>query len=147
MKNILMIAFILLSNTFALLYFISINKIKKISKEYSKLFIDNAVMQEYIDIIKSKEADSISDEILDKENFIKFLSDSRDWAFGYIEDVQKTINKFVNDIEKDIDYFDKYGDTLSTERPDYDSLKRISVAYKELKNVLPNNKEIVGNNE
>jgi hypothetical protein len=70
------------------------------------------------------------------EDFLKFVSDSRDWAYQYIEDVQELLNKFITDIEPEILYFDTYGDLMSAE-PNYNSMKKISGAYKELKKMLP----------
>lgn len=70
------------------------------------------------------------------EDFLKFVSDSRDWAYEYIEDVQQKINRFITDIEPEIEYFDEYG-VVSSAYPHYYSMKKISDAYKELKKVLP----------
>jgi hypothetical protein len=70
------------------------------------------------------------------EDFLKFVSDSRDWAYQYIEDFQTSLNKFINDIEPEIAYFDEYGEVGSA-YPHYHSMKKISVAYKELKKLLP----------
>jgi hypothetical protein len=71
-----------------------------------------------------------------QEAFINFLNQSREWAFKYIEETQTIINKFIIDIEPDILYFDQYGDGLGA-KPNYDSMKRISEAFKKLKTVLP----------
>ena len=136
-KNILLIVFGLLSVCFLSSYFIVLNKFKKVSNTLKKTLIDNAVMQEYISIMKTNETKPITEELLDKENFIKFLSDSRDWAFSYIESVQKGLTKFVNDVDADVSYFDEYGEALSMSRPDYPLMKNISKAYKELKTLLP----------
>ena len=70
------------------------------------------------------------------EDFLKFISDSRDWAYTYIEDVQESLNKFITDIEPEITYFDEYG-IVGSSFPHYHSMKKISVAYKELKKLLP----------
>jgi hypothetical protein len=77
-----------------------------------------------------------SDNDVHKENFIKFLSDSRDWAYEYIEDVQSGLKKFVNEIEPEIAYFDEYG-LVGDAYPHYHSMKKISQEYKELKKLLP----------
>ena len=77
-----------------------------------------------------------SDSDVHKENFIKFLSDSRDWAYEYIEDVQESISSFVSEVEPEIAYFDEYG-LVGDAYPHYHSMKKISQAYKELKKVLP----------
>ena len=98
-------------------------------------------MQEYIDIMKSKENNEISDELVDKENFIKFLSDSRDWAFKYIEDVQFGIKEFIDSVEPDFSYFDEYGEVGSA-YPHYEAMVRINKAYKQLKTLMPKEEEI-----
>ena len=70
------------------------------------------------------------------EAFLKFVSDSRDWAYQYIDDVQESLTKFITDIEPEIAYFDEYG-VVGTAYPHYHSMKKISSAYKELKKMLP----------
>lgn len=70
------------------------------------------------------------------EDFLKFVSDSRDWAYQYIEDVQKVIDKFIKDIEPEIDYFDEYSVAYPI-HPHYYSMKSISEGFKELKKTLP----------
>jgi hypothetical protein len=82
----------------------------------------------------TKEQESAND--VHKENFIKFLSDSRDWAYEYIEDVQSSLTLFISEIEPEIAYFDEYG-LVGDAYPHYHSMKKISQAYKELKNMLP----------
>ena len=91
------------------------------------------------DIFNSNKKEE-SDSDVHKENFIKFLSDSRDWAYLYIEDVQKGLTKFVNEIEPEISYFDEYG-LVGEAYPHYHSMKKISKEYKELKNLLPTEEE------
>ena len=70
------------------------------------------------------------------EAFLKFVSDSRDWAYQYIDEAQEGINKFITDIEPEIAYFDEYG-IVGSAFPHYHSMKKISGAYKELKKLLP----------
>jgi len=77
-----------------------------------------------------------TDKDQSNEDFLKFVSDSRDWAYQYIEKVQEVLNKFITDIEPEIDYFDEYG-VASSAYPHYHSMKKISGAYKELKKLLP----------
>lgn len=135
--NSIIVFFTVINVFFGISYFINHKNLKNLSKNIIKLNIENSVMQEYIDIIQSKEKNEVSDDLTDKENFIKFLSDSRDWAYQYIENVQDGLNKFVSDIDADISYFNEYGETLSMSRPDYAAMKNISKAYKELKQLLP----------
>jgi len=102
------------------------NAIKTLSIAYSK-----------IENLSSLKNNNDLDNDVHKESFIKFLSDSRDWAYTYIEDIQEGLTNFVNDVEPEISHFDEYGEALSMSRPDYDSMKNISRAYKELKKLLP----------
>lgn len=71
-----------------------------------------------------------------KEDFIKFLSDSRDWSYKYIENAQEVVNKFIKDVEPEIEYFNEYG-IIGSSWPHYYSMKKISEAYEELKTLLP----------
>jgi len=82
-----------------------------------------------------KNNDDLNNDV-HKENFIKFLSDSRDWAYEYIEDIQEGVTHFVNEVEPEIAYFDEYGEVGSA-YPHYHSMKKISSEYKELKKLLP----------
>ena len=141
MKDIFIVVFATLTFCFALSYMLVLKQSIKLKKDISKLFIENTLLQEYVDLTKSTKTKEDSDESIHKENFIKFLSDSRDWAFSYIENVQKGLTKFVSDIDADVSHFDEYGDALSMSRPDYPSMKNISKAYKELKTLLPEENE------
>ena len=141
-KDIFIVVFITLSFSFALSYILVLRQSVKLKKDITSLFIENTLLQEYVDLTKSTKTKENSDESIHKENFIKFLSDSRDWAFSYIESVQKGLTKFVNDVDADVSHFDKYGDAVSMSRPDYPSMKNISKAYKELKTLLPEDKII-----
>jgi LPS O-antigen subunit length determinant protein (WzzB/FepE family) len=137
MKDIFIIVFATLSICFAVSYLLVLRQSVKLKKDIARLFIENTLLQEYVDLTKSIKTKEDSDESIHKENFIKFLSDSRDWAFSYIESVQKGLTKFVNDVDADVSHFDEYGEVLSMSRPDYPSMKNISKAYKELKTLLP----------
>lgn len=99
------------------------NNIKNLAVAYSKI--------ESLMSSKSK-----LDNDAHQESFIKFLSDSRDSAFEYIEEVQNGIKKFVSDVDADISYFKEYGDIMSME-PNYNALKNISKSYDELVKLLP----------
>ena len=73
-----------------------------------------------------------------KESFIKFLSDSRDWAFEYIEKTQKTITRFIEEVEPELEYYNKYGAAVEGMITPHDkALKKISKEIYELKNLLP----------
>ncbi len=102
-----------------------INRISILSVAYAK-----------IEALTSLKDNNDMDNDIHKENFIKFLSDSRDWAYQYIKDVQDGLEKFVNEVEPEIAYFDEYG-LVGDAYPHYHSMKKISLEYKELKKLLP----------
>ena len=137
MKDIFIVVFATLSTCFAGSYILVLKQSIKLKRDVSKLFIEKTLLQEYVDLAKSTKIKEDLDDSIHKENFIKFLSDSRLWAFEYIESVQKGLTKFVNDVDADISHFEEYGEALSMSRPDYPSMKNISKAYKELKTLLP----------
>ena len=127
--TIFMIAF------FVLLYrniYLSL-KLASLRIDFLKSSLDKTVLAEKL-LDASARNLMHTDEVSDA--FLKFVSDSRDWAYQYIDDVQESLNKFITDIEPEILYFDTYGDLMSAE-PNYNSMKKISGAYKELKKMLP----------
>ena len=97
--------------------------IKKLSTAYSKvtqLMLSNNKL----------------DNNVHQESFIKFLSDSRDSAFEYIEEVQAGITRFVENVDPEISYFKEYGDIMAMS-PNYNSMKKIANAYEDLIKLLP----------
>ncbi len=72
------------------------------------------------------------------EDFLKFISDSRDWAYQYIEEVQAGLKTFIDEVEPQIDYYDHYGAAVDGMVAPHDfALKKISSEFKKLKNLLP----------
>lgn len=127
---------VILSVAFATVVFMLIAvslKTLRLRKKMKTLLAAYAKIESLINSQKDKD----SDNDVHKENFIKFLSDSRDWAYEYIETVQSGLNKFVSDVDADISHFDEFGDAISMQRPDYSAMKNISKSYKELKKLLP----------
>ena len=76
------------------------------------------------------------DNNVHQESFIKFLSDSRDSAFNYIEEVQSGISRFVEQVDPEISYFKEYGDIMAMS-PNYNSMSKIAIAYEDLVKLLP----------
>jgi hypothetical protein len=135
MTELILFSIIFLFSFFCLFLVYKINVIKK---NYTRIKNENILFEKYFKTIQEDKLKN--EENIHKENFIKFLSESRDWAYEYIEIVQKGLNSFVNSVDSDINHFDTYGDTLSMMRPDYQAMKNISHAYKELKQLLPEEK-------
>lgn len=138
-SNVLITSLSIMSLLFAIAYFLITKKLNRMIKEYAKLSIDHIALQKFIE---SLNLDDITGQEVHKENFVKFLSDSRDWAFAYIEEVQAELKKFIEEIEPEINYFNEYGDIASMQ-PNYYSLKKISEAYYELAKLLPKEEDEV----
>jgi hypothetical protein len=66
----------------------SYNKNRKLSNEASKLFVEKAALVARLENMLSAED---SQNVESTEGFLRFVSESRDWAFTYIEDVQQAL--------------------------------------------------------
>ena len=124
---------------FAISYFVVLSKLIVTKKNLSKTYVDNFALEQYIKLLQDSKSNSTDQEV-HKENFLKFLSDSRDWAFAYIEDVQSGLTEFVEDVKPEIEYFKEYGDIISMQ-PNYYSMKKIAEAYDKLIKLLPKEEE------
>jgi hypothetical protein len=100
----------------------------------------NIAVSEYQKVLQELE----NKKLEKSDDFVKFLSDSRDWAFNYIEEVQEALSKFDKRIAKIVKWNDTYG-TSTGDNPHSDKIKEISVAYKQLKDLLPENKQTPNN--
>jgi len=125
---------------FIVLFFVLVVKNIKLSIKVSSM--TKSLLQSEVDknILAEKLFESSARNLMQKdessEAFLKFVSDSRDWAYQYIESVQFSLDSFITDVEPEIAYFDEYG-IASSAYPHYHSMKKISGAYKELKKLLP----------
>ena len=137
------VAFTLFIILFFMLVFKNVHlriKLSSTTVELLKAHIDKTILSEKLAELSEKK-NKLEDP--SSEAFLKFVSDSRDWAYQYIDDVQKSLDKFITDVEPSILYFDTYGDIMAAE-PNYNSIKKISGAYKELKKLLPEDYDIIG---
>lgn len=127
-----LISFFLVSIGFSFLT-INILKLKKINKELTLALAQTIVNK---NILSEKIKQNEEYRVESSNEFTAFLSQSRDWAFQYIEEVQENINAMVVEVQKDVDYFNKYG-ILSDQYPNYDLVKKFIVHYEILKGMLP----------
>lgn len=130
--EIALIVLSIFSLSFMIAYLSILRKLKMVSDGFSKLLI--AYNMGYN--AEEMSPPSLEDQDIHKESFIKFLSDSRDWAFDYIEEVQKGLQKFVSDLEPTINSFNKEEHKLK-DNPFYQDLQIISNSFQELKKLLP----------
>ncbi len=114
METGIIVFFATLSVSFGIAYWATFEKLKQSNFALTKLFLENEGLKEVIS--KTRISTDFSDEGLHKENFIKFLSDSRDWAFEYIEKSQKTIKEISEELK--IKGLDEYSEKLTKLLPD-----------------------------
>jgi hypothetical protein len=109
------------------------SKNKKLSIEIIQIALDKAVISQKLkEQLDKKDSDSTEQS----EGFLKFISQSRDWAFDYIEHVQAALLEFKKKVEPQILYAKTYG-TVSGESPHSVIIDKISDAYDELAKVMP----------
>jgi hypothetical protein len=119
MKTGLLIFFVTMSISLSIAYLSLFDKLKKCNLALTKLFLENEGLKEVI--FQNKNIDALSDDGIHKENFIKFLSDSRDWAFEYIENSQKTIKEVSDELK--IKGLDNYSEKLLALLPEINKNK------------------------
>jgi hypothetical protein len=73
------------------------------------------------------------------DDFVKFLSNSRDWAFEYIEDAQEKISEFDKQIQKIAEWNRTYGSVVG-DTPHSSKIEEINLAYDKIRSLLPENK-------
>jgi hypothetical protein len=75
-------------------------------------------------------------KIEESEGFLKFISESRDWAFKYIEDVQSSLGGFHSSVSESLEYLYSNRNTFSDDLSS-DAIAVIYEEYKKLKDMLP----------
>ncbi len=120
MEMMFLIFFATLSFSFGLSYWATLDKLKKSNLLLAELFIKNRALEELNS--QSSSGINMSDDTLHKENFIKFLSDSRDWAFEYIEKSQQTIKEVSDELK--VKGLNNYSDKLLALLPEMDQGKK-----------------------
>lgn len=140
--NIISFSLLLLSTlTFVYLILRLTTQKKKLIGLYIQSEMDKHVLAKQLEQL-SKELSTR--ELSETDGFVKFISQSRDWAFQYIEEVQKTLAEFDEEVAPRLEWATTYGrlqgDTVHT-----DTINTISEAYDKLKTLLPKNTETPNN--
>ena len=125
-----------------ILSFLTVSLSFAYAKSLYRLYIIGNAIQNFMNAKEefeaSKSFNSKEDYDQSRESFIKFLSDSREWAYDYIETVQSGLKNFIKEVEPHIDYYDNYGRAVEGMIAPHDSaLKTVSKELKELKKLLP----------
>jgi hypothetical protein len=129
MIDLILITFLSLS-TLILLFLYVVQK--RANKVIIAKTLEAMLMQQLIKGTNKTDKDQAN------EDFLKFISDSRDWAYQYIEEVQAGLKTFIDEVGPQIDYYDHYGAAIDGMVAPHDfALKKISSEFKELKKLLP----------
>jgi hypothetical protein len=83
-------------------------------------------------------------DLENSEGFVKFLSQSRDSAFNYIEKVQQSLKEFSEKVEPTFKWSKTYGATLG-KNVHTEAIEKISEAYDRLKELLPEDNQTPNN--
>lgn len=131
----------LVSFIFFIVFFVTVSfKLIKTRNESIQLKLQIIDLIQKNDLLKKALDSRDSGQVEKTEGFLNFITQSRDWAFEYIEDVQNGLTKFIKDIEPEIEYFKEYGDVVAMQ-PNYHSMKKITESYEDLKKLLPENED------
>jgi hypothetical protein len=104
-------------------------KNKKLFVRATQAELDRISVYEQTKEILKREAERVEGS----DGFLRFVSDSRDWAFSYIEEAQGAITNFKNSVEAIIVSYQVDKSTPLTEK----EMQQIADAYDELVKVLP----------
>lgn len=126
-------AYVLLSITFVTLLILIIKtsyKVRQLSVKLIKSEVDNAALREKLAELMTN---SENKKLEETEGFVKFISQSRDWAFQYIERVQIAIKNFQDVFHPfAVQYYEKKRTRIPKEE-----FPALVEAYKKLVERLP----------
>jgi threonyl-tRNA synthetase len=113
-------------------------KNRRLALELLQITLDqNILMTKLAEELKKKEEISVEKT----DGFLKFISESRELAFEYIEAMQEALVKFKDKVGPEIEYMLTYG-TATGDNLQSKSFLKIEKAYKELiKETLPAEKQ------
>jgi threonyl-tRNA synthetase len=113
-------------------------KNRRLASELLQITLDqNILMTKLAEELKRKEEVSLEKT----DGFLKFISESRELAFEYIEAMQEALVKFKDKVGPEIEYMLTYG-TATGDNLQSKSFLKIEKAYKELiKETLPVEKQ------
>jgi hypothetical protein len=114
---------------------------KVLSDLYMQELADRMLLQKKVEELYQ---DIENAKLEQTDGFLKFVSESRDWAFQYIEEVQAALSEFDKDVAPELQWANTFGQVLG-ESAHTNALKKISEAYDKLKEVLPKENQTPNN--
>jgi hypothetical protein len=104
----------------------------EISAKLQVMIDRNIIATEYKELFQT-----IENMKLEKsDDFVKFLSDTRNSAFEYIEDAQTKIAEFDELLNAIVEWNNTYG-TVAGNVPHAEKIEQISLAYSSIRALLP----------
>jgi hypothetical protein len=82
-----------------------------------------------------------SPEDIEKDHLIKFLSETRESSYIFIEEFQQELKNFKEDLESHVEHFDKFGILSKYNDVHFDMSKKFVEHYKKLIKFLPENND------
>ena len=115
--------------TIAIAYLVYLNvrqrlNYKKLDNDHNQVVLDYRMFKDMYDKL-FEELNSVKVE--KDDGFVKFLSESRDWAFQYIESTQVVVEIYNSEVQAILESDDKPAQKLS----------KIKAAHKDLLAILP----------
>jgi len=128
---------------FYLVYFVLSLRIRgiRIAKLLIQSELDKKMLLSQLEQAVAKNAQV---DLQNSNGFIKFISESRDSAYEYIESVQKSLINFDKEVVPILEYARTFG-TVNGDNAHTEMIKKIALAYENLKKVLPEEKETPNN--
>jgi hypothetical protein len=122
-------------NAVAFVYLLSLTvklRVKNLSliNENLEVYIRNSILTQEL---KNRLEQADIQSLASNDDFLKFVSQSRDWAFEYIESTQENIYEFVTKAGPVIEYLDEFDPPIITN----DQKKALVGAYNSIRSTLP----------
>lgn len=121
---------ILVADNIRLRYYNVRSKRTAIQALIDKEIISNVFQEKIGSHVVDEERDSY-------ESLIKFLGETRDLSFEFIEKCQQTVAEFVAIMEPDCKYYEKYGQAFNPQMPNDKTVEKLALNLPKLKDLLP----------
>lgn len=109
-----------------------------LKKKQVDLVLSLAQSKVDINILQQKLIQMNEDKkLVESEEFMQFLTSSREYAFDYIEAVQDAIAEFNSVVEPLIAYHRKYGMAFGMDTVPYKQMDQIAKAHDALMEIMP----------
>lgn len=140
-----LIAFIVIITMTGILAFDSVRlrlRIKQINQQIIQSAVDQMALRKSLEKMIANENNK---NVEKTEGFLKFVSESREWAFKYIEEVQMGIAMFVEELKPTVEHYRNTKRALY--RKQSETLDKLLHSYDILIKFLPENTKVDNESE